>query len=116
MTSKEDIEAAIDQRIDALEQEVAGLEESLEEAESWKIWGNHIRQHGPKTDRFPEQLVGELRSKVVGSAREIALLRERIADLSGRSANNKSEKRLQIAEKRAATTNGSQHWGHGGPM
>jgi hypothetical protein len=45
-----------------------------------------------------EQLVGELRSKVVGSAREIALLRERIADLSGRSANNKSEKRLQIAE------------------
>jgi uncharacterized protein YceH (UPF0502 family) len=39
MTSKEDIEAAIDQRIDALEQEVAGLEESLEEAESWKIWG-----------------------------------------------------------------------------
>jgi hypothetical protein len=36
--------------------------------------------------RASEQLVGELRSNVTGSAREIALLRERIAELSGRPA------------------------------
>ena len=62
------------------------MEGSLEEAEFMVEKEKHENTSLVQELRASEQLVGELRSNVAGSAREIALLRERIAELSGTPA------------------------------
>ena len=82
----QDARRGADHRIKELEQEVGELEGSLEEAEFMVEKEKHENTSLVQELRASEQLVGELRSNVAGSAREIALLRERIAELSGTPA------------------------------
>ena len=82
----QDARRGADHRIKELEQEVGELEGSLEEAELMVEKEKHENTSLVQELRASEQLVGELRSNVAGSAREIALLRERIAELSGTPA------------------------------
>jgi predicted RNase H-like nuclease (RuvC/YqgF family) len=82
----QDARRGADHRTKELEQEVGELEGSLEEAEFMVEKEKHENTSLVQELRASEQLVGELRSNVAGSAREIALLRERIAELSGTPA------------------------------
>jgi hypothetical protein len=82
----QDARRGADHRIDELEQEVVELEGSLEEAEFMVEKEKHENADMVQAMSASQQLVGELRSNLAGSAREIALLRERIAELSARPA------------------------------
>ena len=82
----QDARRGADHRIEELAQEVSELEGALEEAEFMVEKEKHENAGLVQTISASEQLVGELRSNVAASAREIALLRERIAELSGTPA------------------------------
>jgi hypothetical protein len=108
----QDARRGADQRIETLEKEVGGLKGALEEADF--LVGVQKHEHVGLVQKLAasEQLVVDLRGKIAGSAREIALLRERIADLSGGPIRNEGTSKSQ---RRAARTNGGNTCGTSNP-
>jgi Plasmid replication region DNA-binding N-term len=101
-----------DLRIKELEQENTELKETLEKSEL--DVGQQEHQNSILIQKLgaSEQVVIDLRGKIAGSAREIILLRERVADLSGGPVRNEGTSKSQ---KRGARTNGGNTGGTSNP-
>lgn len=100
-----DARRGADQRVASLESQVAELTIALDESEhevgQLKLDYANLLQ---KRDTVQESLT-EIRGRAAVSAREIVLLRERIADLSGRQGNKKKERSPKKTQKQPAAPN-----------
>jgi Plasmid replication region DNA-binding N-term len=106
----QDARRGADLRIDALVKDVGELENSLEETET--LADKRKLENDSLTQKLTmcQGLAGDLRSKLAVSTREIAMLRERLQELSGRPAKSgrasKPQKRTaQTSADAAATPN-----------
>jgi hypothetical protein len=99
----QDARRGADLRNEALVQDIAVLEESLEEMEV--LVGEKKRENDNLAEKLTasESLVLDLRGKVAGSAREIALLRERIADITAKPTSKRPKHAGQANGTKAAS-------------